>query len=109
MLDASGSTDPGGDALSFAWDLDDDGSYDDAVGATPTVPWATLLGLGLASDGSPMNVGMQVDDGQGGIDTAATTVVISNLDPTAAVAAPAPINEGESLLLDATASTDPGK
>ena len=35
-FDATGSTDPNGDALLYAWDLDGDGAYDDSSSATPS-------------------------------------------------------------------------
>jgi uncharacterized protein len=56
-LDATGSTDRNGDStLSFAWDLDRDGAFDDATGAT--VPF----GAGL--DPGRYTVAVQVSDGQ---------------------------------------------
>ncbi len=83
VLDGSGSSDPV-DPLTYAWDLDDDGFYDDAVGSGPTIPWGTLGTLGLASDGTPLTIGLQVDDGDGGTGTATTTLTINNLPPTTA-------------------------
>ncbi|HUT95464.1 MAG TPA: PKD domain-containing protein [Thermoguttaceae bacterium] len=108
LLDASGSSDPGGDSLTYAWDLDDDGQFNDAVGVTPTVTWATLFGLGLASDGSALPIAVEVNDGQGGVHSAATTLTINNLTPTADPDGPYVIDEGDDVLLDGTGSTDPG-
>jgi PKD repeat protein len=66
-LDASASSDPEGTALSYAWDLDDDGEYDDATGATAPVTFATA-GRKL--------VGLRVTDGPGAAATASSTVTV---------------------------------
>jgi len=109
-LDASGSSDPGNDALTYAWDLDNDGVYEtDAAGqATPTVPWATLAGLGLDTNGGANTIGLQVDDGQGGVDTDTINLIINNVAPTADAGGPYTIDEGQDVVLDAGGSTDPG-
>ena len=44
-LDATGTVAPAG--ATYAWDLDGDGQFDDATGATPTVSAAALAALGL--------------------------------------------------------------
>jgi PKD repeat protein len=41
QFNGSGSSDPDGDALSYAWDLDGDGAYDDSTAANPSFTYAT--------------------------------------------------------------------
>src|SRR5207245_9925455 len=41
-LDASSSTDPDGDPLSYSWDVNGDGIYGDATGVSPTLTWSQL-------------------------------------------------------------------
>jgi hypothetical protein len=66
-LDASGSSDPDSGALSYAWDLDGDGAFDDATGVR--VPF----GAGL--DPGHYTVAVQVTDGTSSdVDEASVTV-----------------------------------
>ena len=75
LLDASGSSDPDtGDVLTYAWDLDNDGFFDDATGAT--------VNFSRDLPGS-YPVSVQVSDGNGGVDTASTNVTVSDVAPTA--------------------------
>ncbi|SMP72239.1 Dockerin type I repeat-containing protein [Neorhodopirellula lusitana] len=66
-VSAAGSTDSDGSIVSYAWDLDDDGLYDDATGASTSFA-ATSVGT--------FTVSVQVtdDDGSTSIDTAEVTV-----------------------------------
>ncbi len=67
QLDGTGSYDPDGDALTYAWDLDMDGQYDDATGAQPTHTWnSTYTG----------NVKLKVTDPDGASDTGVAYVDI---------------------------------
>jgi|GEM_PF-684218 len=69
QLDASASTDPGDDLLSYAWDLDGDGQFYEATGAT-----TVLNGLTIGT----YQVAVQVSDGDGGISTDEATVFVNH-------------------------------
>lgn len=105
-LDASGSTDPQGSALTFAWDLDDDGAFDDATG-----PTTTLDTTGLPAGSHP--VAVRVTNGFGLEDTATASIAVTEPvepadPPVAALADPGPaVAVGTVVDMDASASTDP--
>jgi PKD repeat protein len=99
-VNASGSTDPNvGEALTYAWDLDNDGSYDDATGITATVTF---------DDGPAVRtLGVRVADTSGVTDTATTTVNVNNVNPTATFNTPSTLNEGDLFDLTLTGPADP--
>ena len=64
-FDGSASSDPNGDPLSYAWDLDGDGAFDDSTTATTTWTYNTA---------GTFHVSLQVSDGRGGTATDAVTI-----------------------------------
>lgn len=84
-LDASASADAELDPLMYAWDLDNDGSFDDATGVSPTITWSQLQSLLASDDGNgtaSFLVKVRADDGQATNDASAT-VALGNTAPTA--------------------------
>ena len=73
-LTAAGSSDPDGDALTYAWDLDNDGAYDDSTSQTPTF---TNVG-----DNGSFTVKVTVTDSYGSSSATAATVTVTNVAPT---------------------------
>lgn len=71
---AAGSSDPDGDVLFYAWDLDGDGAFDDSTSQTPTF---TLVG-----DNGVTTVKVRVTDTFGDSDEASATVTVDNVRPT---------------------------
>jgi glucose/arabinose dehydrogenase/PKD repeat protein len=80
-FDGTGSTDPDpGDTLSYAWDLDGDGAYDDSTASQPTYTYTT--------QGS-YNASLRVTDSHGASDTDSVTITVGNTAPTATILTPA--------------------
>ncbi|MBV0924114.1 PKD domain-containing protein [Halomicroarcula limicola] len=105
-LDASGSSDPDGDALSYDWTVTDAAgtgvSLADADTATPTFTAPSV------DSATTLTFEVEVADGNGGTDTDTVSVTVEpvNEDPTASISGPASAQVGESLTFDATASDD---
>ena len=80
-LAATGNDVPG-DPLTYEWDLDNDGFYDDATGASVSFNATSLDGTTV------INVGVRVTDGDTGSATSSTTVTVQNINPTANAGGP---------------------
>jgi hypothetical protein len=98
-LTASGS-DPDGEDLSYAWDLDGDGTYE-TPGQTATFAAGTLDGPGTVT------VGVQVTDERGKTATDTATIGIVNVAPSGTFEAPASAPAGFAFELALTGVTDP--
>ena len=79
-FDGTGSSDPEGGTLSFAWDLDGDGAYDDSTATKPTYTYTTA-GVYSAS--------LKVTDPMGASGTDTVVIYVGNTAPTAVISAPA--------------------
>jgi CSLREA domain-containing protein len=106
-LDASHTSDPDGDPLTYSWDINGDGVFGDATGVNPTLTWAQLEALGIINGPSSFTVQLQVNDGQGHVVTAQTTLTVNNVPPTADAGEDFYSAEGSSVTLTGT-FTDPG-
>ena len=95
---AATGTDPEGGALTFAWDLDNDGIFE-TPGQTATF---------AADDGPAMRtVKVRATDTGGLSTTASTTVAVANVPPTATFHAPTSVLAGSDFTLSLTDSFDP--
>jgi hypothetical protein len=70
---AANASDPNGGAIAaYDWDLDNDGQFDDATGATTTASW---------NDEGVYTIGVRATDSGSLTGTATTTVTIANVAP----------------------------
>jgi hypothetical protein len=99
ILDGTGSSDPDGDALTYEWDLDNDGSYDDATGPNPTFSTVGQDGV--------FTIGLRVTDPFGLSNTDSTIVTVANVAPAVFPASNSPQNENSTIAVTAIV-TDPG-
>jgi PKD repeat protein len=95
----SESTDPEGQPLAHAWDLDGDGELDDGTGAVVTHSY---------DSSNAVSVGLRVDDGQGGTSTTTLVLIPGNKGPRASFGPSAAV-VGTPVAFTANASDDDGK
>jgi len=69
-FDGTGSYDLDGTIVSYEWDLDGDGEFDDALGANPTKTWNTPYSG---------DISLRVTDNEGATDVDTTTLTVSLL------------------------------
>lgn len=104
-LNAAGSADADGDALTYSWDVNNDNVFGDATGASPTLTWAQLVALGINDGPTSRSVRVRVDDALGGVVTSlAATLTVNNVPPTAGVTGPSSGTAGVSLNFTMTAN-----
>jgi glucose/arabinose dehydrogenase len=77
-FNASGTTDPDGDDITYLWDLDDDGQYDDATGVTASRTY----------DAGTRLIGLKVVDPQGAYQTLSHEIQPGNTPPVATIDSP---------------------
>ena len=75
IVNAGASNDPDGDPLTFAWDLDNDGQFDDAMVVNPTFDATGLDGPSVAI------ISVEASDHLGATNFADATVMIANVPP----------------------------
>ena len=99
-FDAGASTDANHDNLTYAWDLDGDGQYDDATGVTASTTYTAM---------GNVTVGLKVTDSGGLSDTTTRTVSVDNGPPQVTIDTPASTltwKVGDAISFSGTA-TDP--
>ena len=84
-LDASGTTSPNGDPLTFSWDLNGDGVYGDATGPVVTLTWAQLQSFGFDDGPGFRSVNLQVTDAFGSV-VQSIQIPINDTPPTGVIA-----------------------
>jgi hypothetical protein len=103
------ATDSKNDTLTYSWDLNGDGVYDDATGSTATVTWARLQALGVGDNRGTSTIRLKVTDSAKQSVIAASTLTINNVAPIAKLRGFSSGLEGLISQVGFTAPSDPSQ
>ncbi len=95
LLSGLGSSDPDGDALTFAWDLDGDGQFDDAS--------AALAVFDRVGQDGVFTVALRVTEPGGGFSVDEATVTVTNVSPSVSLSFTGSVGEAGTTTLDGSA------
>ena len=95
-IDVSGSFDPFGETLEFAWDFDGDGDFDDDEGATTTVSAVGFDG----PDSTSVSVRIRNESGLAAISH--IEIPVENVAPTISAGSDRVVNQGDSASFNVT-------
>ncbi|GAA5505791.1 PKD domain-containing protein [Novipirellula caenicola] len=105
-LHASDTTDADLTTLTYRWDVDGDGDFDENItGETPVLTPAQLLAIGLGDDAT-VTITVEASDGSN-TDTAQSTVTVKNVSPSVTLD-PVSVIDENGLATLAGMITDPG-
>ncbi|MFI6001776.1 M36 family metallopeptidase [Streptomyces sp. NPDC051366] len=96
---AKGGAPSAGNLTAYAWDLDNDGQYDDATGVGTT--------FSQVGQDRVFTIGLRVTDSAGNTDTDSTTVTVENVAPAVSLQPVPPAGENTPVTLTGGVS-DPG-
>lgn len=101
VVTASGSTDPNGGLLTYAWDLNADGLFDDAVGPNPSIQFDTP---------GTYVISVQVTNLEGLTAVASTEVTVGaqNSAPAVAIVNSSPVDENQAVAVSGSLSDADG-
>lgn len=98
IFDASASSiPPGADVLGFYWDLDGDGTFDDAEGPIVVIPWELVDAEEVDGPIGWGDVRVRIDTSLGEVTSPPTTFMLHNAPPTASISGPALAVRGQRL------------
>jgi cysteine-rich repeat protein len=98
QFNGAASSDPEGGAVTYAWDLNGDGQYNDSTATAPSYTYNTA---------GNVTVGLRVTDPQGGIGNATTVIAAGNTPPVVTINTPSsstPWNVGDLIPFSGSAT-----
>ena len=105
-LTLDGTASLAGPGATYSWDVNGDGTFGDATGASPTLTWTDLEALGLDGDTTPHTVTLRLTDVL--TFTAVTPLTIANVAPTATFDNDGPVRRrGRPATVTFSAQADP--